>query len=244
MARTRLQVDADRHAAGLRSRLAEDLRRLRADSGVAQSVVAERAGVSRSLLTKLEAGDVSPSIESYARIAAALGADLSCRVYPNTGPAIRDRHQVPMAEALIGALHPRWDVAPEVAVRKPSRGWIDLALFDRSARIVVATELESDLRRIEQTIRWSAEKAASLGSAEAVRRWTGDGASPRGSRLLVVRRTRANRHAVAAARRLLREAYPADPNDALESLTGTAAWPGPALLWARTDRGRSGLVPG
>ena len=132
-----------------------------------------------------------------------------------------------MAEVVIGALHSRWRVTPEVAVRRPVRGWIDLALEDAARQLVVATELESDLRRIEQLIRWSAEKADAIGA---------------GSRLLVVRWTRANRQVVEAGRRLLREAYPADPRDALESLTGTAAWPGPALIWARIDRGRAELV--
>ena len=57
-----------------------------------------------------------------------------------------------------------------------------------------------------------------------------------------MRWTRANRQVVEDARRLLREAYPADPRDALESLTGIAAWPGPAQIWARIDRGRAELV--
>ena len=182
---------------------------------------------SPSLLSKLEAGEFKPSLETYARISAALGADLAARVYPNTGPRIRDRHQVRMAELLIGALHPRWQVTPEVAVRRPVRGWVDLALEDPGARLVIATELESDLRRIEQLVRWSAEKADAIGA---------------GSRLLVVRWTRANRATVDAARRLLREAYPADPLDAMDALTKTAAWPGPALIWARIDRGRAELV--
>jgi hypothetical protein len=68
------------------------------------------------------------------------------------------------------------------------------------------------------------------------------GAVDPGSRLLVVRWTRHNRAAVEAAPRLLREAYPADPRDALEALTGAATWPGPALVWARIDRGRADLV--
>ena len=76
-------------------------------------------------------------------------------------------------------------------------------------------------------IRWSAQKADAIGA---------------GSRLLVVRWTRHNRDAVDAARRLLREAYPADSRDALEAITGTATWPGPALVWARIDRGRAELV--
>lgn len=227
MPRTRLQLDADRHSAALRHRLAEDIRRLREDAGVDQAAVARIAGVSPSQISRLEAGAFRPSLETYARIAAGLGADLAARVYPNTGPRIRDRHQVRMAEVLIGALHPRWRVTPEVAVRRPVRGWIDLALTDPTNGLVVATELESELRRIEQLIRWSAEKADAIDA---------------GSRLLVVRWTRANRLVVEDARRLLREAYPADPRDALESLTGTTAWPGSARIWARIDRGRAELV--
>ena len=243
MARTRIQVDADRHVVGLRRRLAEDLNRLRMDSGATQADVARLAGLDRSAVSKLESGLIRPPLETYARVAAALGADLSARVYPNTGPPIRDRHQARMAELVIGCLHPRWEVVPEVAVRRPARGWIDLALLDRGASLVVATELESDLRRIEQLVRWSVEKASSFGSSEQAERWARLGVEPTVSRLLVVRRTRANREAVAAARRLLREAFPADPIDALEAFTGTAAWPGPALLWATLDGARSELTP-
>jgi transcriptional regulator with XRE-family HTH domain len=227
MPRTRLQVDADRHALGLRRRLAEDLRQMRLDAGASQHAVARMAGVDQSVVSRVESCSLDLTLETYARIAAALGADLAARVYPNTGPRIRDRHQVRMAEVLIASLHPRWQVTPEVAVRRPVRGWIDLALEDPGAHVVVATELESDLRRIEQLIRWSAEKADAIGA---------------GSRLLVVRWTRANRAAAEAARRLLRQAYPADPRDALEAITATAAWPGPALIWARIDRGRAELV--
>jgi len=41
--------------------------------------------------------------------------------------------------------------------------------------------------------------------------------------------------AAAESRRVLREAYPADPRDALESLSGTATWPGSAMLWGRIE---------
>jgi hypothetical protein len=130
---------------------------------------------------------------------------------------------------VIGALHPRWGVTPEVPVRRPVRGWVDLVFADPAEPALIATELESGLHRIEQLIRWSAEKADGIGAT---------------SRLLVVRWTRSNREAAASARRLLREAYPADPRDALEALTGTATWPGSAMLWARIDRGRAELVEG
>ncbi len=65
------------------------------------------------------------------------------------------------------------------------------------------------------------------------------------TRLLVVRWTRANRDAASDARRQLREAYPADPRDALDALTGTAAWPGAgaALGADRPGSGGAGRRP-
>lgn len=242
MARCRLQLDADRHAVTLRRSLADDLLRLRSDAGITQAVVARLAGVDRSIVSRLEAGVFDPTLETYARIAAALGADLAARVYPQSGPAVRDRHQVRMSDLLLGATHARWRATPEVAVRRPVRGWVDLALHDPGAGLVVASELESELRRIEQLIRWSTEKAEALAALPVWSQSADQGARTQVSRLLVVRWTRANREAAAAARRTLGAAYPADPRDALNSLTGTAAWPGPAMIWARIDRGQPALL--
>jgi hypothetical protein len=121
---------------------------------------------------------------------------------------------------------------------------VEIVLHQQRQRTLVATELESDLRRVEQVVRWSAEKAESLPSADPWDRWAIE-ARPEVSRLLVVRWTRANRAAADASRRTLRAAYPADPRDALEALTGgSAPWPGPTLLWARIDRGERALLPG
>jgi transcriptional regulator with XRE-family HTH domain len=244
MPRTHLQLGADRHVAGLRRTLAEDLRRLREDAGATQTAVASLAGVHPSVISRIEAQELGPTLETYARVAAALGADIAARVYPQSGPAIHDRHQVRMAELVLASLHPRWQVSPEVAVRRPVRGWIDLALHDPAADVVVATELESGLRRIEQLVRWSREKADALTSSSMWESWRGAALDPRISSLLVVRWTRANRDAVSAARRTLREAYPADPRDALDALTGTASWPGPALVWALIDGGNNRLSNG
>ena len=234
--RTRLQLEADRRSSKLRGALASDLRRLRLDAGLSLSQVSAAAGVDRSTLSRLESGELRPSLETYVRIATALGADLHARPYPTTGPPVHDRHQVRIAEILLASLHRRWEATAEVAVRRPARGFVDQVLFDRE-HTLVATELESDIRRVEQLLRWSIEKAASLPSADGWPTWARDGES-NVSRLLVVRRTRSNRAVAADARRQLREAFPADPRDALESLTGTASWPGPALVWARLEPGR------
>jgi len=221
--------------------LAEDLRRLLDDAGLSARELATASGVDSGFLARILAGTVRPSLLTYARLATPLGADLSTHLYPNTGPLIRDRHQARLLEALLASLHPRWHAFAEVPVRRPSRGWIDAALHDRPARLLLATELQSELRRLEQLVRWSAEKAASLPSWDG---WSRLDAEPTISRLLVVRRTRATRAVAADFARQLRLAYPAHPDDALASLTGDAAWPGPALVWAAIDRNSVVWVPG
>ncbi len=218
----------------MRRRLAEDLERLAADAGVSQRDLASATGLSRSFVWRIANGTAHPSLETYALLAAALGADPVARLYPTTGPLIRDRHQAPILEALLQALDPRWEPFPEARVRRPASGWIDVALADRRARLVIATEIESEINRVEQQVRWSQEKAAGLESWEC---WPHLG-SPEVSRLLVVRSTRATRAVAAAFGRQLRAAYPAHPADAIAALVGSAPWPGPALVWARSSEGR------
>jgi transcriptional regulator with XRE-family HTH domain len=212
--------------------LADDLVNLRLDAGISRSRLAAVAGVDRRFLDRIEAGRARPSLETYVRLAAALGADLVTRVYANTGPAIRDRWAAPMAEHLLATRHARWAPYPEVGVRRPARGWIDLALHEARERLLLASELQSELRRLEQLIRWQAMKAESLPSWEG---FTHLGDEPTISRLLVVRRTRATRAIALEYARQLRAAYPGHPDDALEALTGTGPWPGPALVWMTVD---------
>lgn len=113
-----------------------------------------------------------------------------------------------MLEALLQALHPRWHATTEVAVRRPSRGWIDAVLHEPRERLAVASELQSELRRLEQLVRWSADKAASLPSWEG---WASMGEDPRIERLLLVRRTRATRAVAAEFSQQVHLAYPAHP---------------------------------
>jgi transcriptional regulator with XRE-family HTH domain len=211
-----------------RTAAAADLERLMLDSGISTAALARAAKVDDSYLARILDGRVSPSLGTYGRLADAIGADLSLRLYPNTGPALRDRHQAGILETLLAMLHPRWHAFIEVAVRRPSKGWIDAALHDPRTSWLVATEIQSELRRLEQQIRWADEKAASLSSWEGFEHL----GAPTVSKLLIVRRTRTTRAIADEHRHQLRTAYPADGRDAIVALTSaTAAWPGAALLW-------------
>jgi hypothetical protein len=163
-------------------------------------------------------------------IGVALGADLSVRYYPGTGPRIHDRFQAPMIETLLRELDPRWSVALEVPILRPARGVIDLVLTDATGGTTVAAEIYSELRRVEQQIRWSAEKADGLGSrlVEATPSRT-----PRPvSRLLVLRSTETTREIARTFERTLASAYPARTRHVVLALTTpTAAWPGAGIAW-------------
>jgi transcriptional regulator with XRE-family HTH domain len=218
------------------------LRQFREDAGLSRLAVARAAGVDDAYLGRIEDGNERPSVETYVRIGAVLGVDLAMRYYTNTGPMIRDRLSAPMMEALLGILDGRWRRFTEVGVHKPSRGWIDAALHDPRAGVILATELQSELRRLEQMIRWHAEKAASLPSWQG---WPKLGEAPRVSQLLIVRRTRATRSVVRQFTGQLKVAYPAHPDDALEALTtANAPWPGAAMLWAEVQGSRASILPG
>ena len=126
-------------------------------------------------------------------------------------------------------------------VHRPARGSIDLGLHEPRERLLVASELQSELRRLEQLFRWHALKVEALPSWEG---WVRLGEEPAVSRLLVVRRTRATRAVAAQFPAQLRAVFPAHPDDAVAALTGTASWPGPALVWVAIDARGARFVPG
>jgi transcriptional regulator with XRE-family HTH domain len=53
------------------------VRRLRTANGLTLGEVAERAGISRAMLSRLETGDVMPSLDTLASLTSALGVSLS-----------------------------------------------------------------------------------------------------------------------------------------------------------------------
>jgi transcriptional regulator with XRE-family HTH domain len=239
MASSKEAAEAHRRAGRIHRSLADDIRRLREDAGVTRLQLAKAAGIDDSFLGRIEDGRERPSFDTYSKLALPLGADLNARLYPNTGPAIRDRHQARVLEALLESLHPRWRAYPEVAVRRPSRGWIDAVLHETQVGLVVAAELQSDLRRLEQLIRWSTEKVASLPSWDAFAQLGSVSAT---SQVLIVRSTRGTRSIGREFARQLTTAYPAHPADAMAALTGTAPWPGAALIWAELEPNRVRFV--
>ncbi len=239
--RTRaLDREVQRRLRRLHRTVGEDLARLIHDAGATKARVARAASVDRTYIGRIEAGDANPSLDTLVALGTALGADVTVRFYAGTGPRLTDRHQARMVECVLAALDPIWHPFLEVPVWRPVRGVVD-SLFLRSdvPRLVIG-EFMSTLARVEQQLRWSAEKAASIASADLFQ----DRDVPPRSRLLVLRSTTANREIARRFETTLRAAYPGRSEEAVRSLTAGGRWPGDALIWVRIEGDRVELIDG
>src|SRR5215218_171302 len=96
--------------------------------------------------------------------------------------------------------------------------------------VVIAVEVHSEIRSVEQLIRWTTAKAGALPSADL---WPVLAAhsSEAVQRLLIVRSTRANRATFLDYESTFTAAFPGNPAAALSALTSGGSWPGPTMIW-------------
>ena len=226
--------------AELRRAIGADLRRHRLDAGLPLSRVARAAGLSVGHLCDIENGKTDGSLPALVSVTDALGVDLAIRSYPTTGPRIRDGLQARIVEALLRHAHARWRPLVEVPVYRPARGVIDLVLHDVESLVIVAAEIHSQIRRLEQQLAWAQLKAESFPSADF---WRFVGPIPAVSRLLVLRNTRATRELAIRFEATLRTAYPAPAGVIHAALVERgASWPGSGILWVDLDGDRVRLL--
>jgi len=207
-----------------------DIDRQRRDAGISARTLAVAAGVNAGYLSQIFAGTREPSIAVLSALSGVLGATLSVRVYPNTGPTIRDGIQARIVEELLRVVAPTWRPSIEVAVTRPARGVIDVVFEHPTLPIFVATEVHSRIDRLEQQVRWANEKARSLPSSDL---WRLADERYVISQLLVLRSTVETRELARRFEATFRTAYPAASEHVLRALVSAdIVWPGPGILWA------------
>lgn len=220
----------DRQRSRRRS-LGKELKQVRLEAGMSLRDVGRAVGIDPSHLSRVEAGARDLSAASLIAIAAVLGHDVSTRLYPSSGPRVRDHIQVRMLETVMAAAHPRWHARLEVPVYEPVYGVIDIVLQDRLTDDLVSGEGHSALTAVDAQLRWAAQKTDALPSARGWP-WTDAPAAPRTCRLLVLRSTAAMRDLVRQLPETFAAAYPASSADARAALVGgDRRWPGDAILW-------------
>lgn len=226
-----LDREVRRRLRRLKRTIGDDLGRSLDDAGATKAQVAALAQVDRSFIGRILTGDANPSLETLVALGTALGADVSVRFFAGTGPRLTDRHQARMVEAVLADLAPAWRPHLEVPVWRPVRGVIDAVLERVDSPQLVIAEFMSTLQRLEQQIRWAAEKAGSIASSDLV----GDRPGPPVSTLLVLRSTATTREIARRFEVTLRTTYPARAADAVRSLTTGGPWPGAAIIWIRIE---------
>jgi transcriptional regulator with XRE-family HTH domain len=129
---------------------------------LSQQGVADRIGVSRSYIAKVELGQLDPSFDMVESIADALGLDIQLAIRPPIFPA---------GSRVLDSVHARcsayadrrlravdWAVAREVeVVHGRSHGWIDLLAFDWRSGTLLIIEIKTrldDLGALERQVAW------------------------------------------------------------------------------------------
>lgn len=228
-----IEVAAARRADDLRRSIGREFATIREDAGLTRAAVARAAGVRPSTVGRMEVGLIEADFATMARVASVLGSEVSIRLFP-AGAPIRDRFQAPMLEALQALMHRDWARSIEVPVVGSVRGVVDCVLGHPVEPLVLAIEVQSELRRPEATLRRSADKAAALPRSEAGHALAAARDVPQVdvSRLLILRSTVANRAVVRDLARTFAAAYPARAGDAVAALRDPrVGWPGPAIIW-------------
>jgi len=244
--RTRLELEARRRADDAWERLRHDLERLIDDAGITRAAVARRACLSESALSRLLGGQSRPEFEVLLRICLALDGDLYLKIAAGVDVPIRDAIQARMIEAFLLVAGGHWRPHPEITITTPARGSVDLVLESTTGHpLLVAAEFQSQLRRLEQTIRWSAEKAAGVRSTALARQLAAvSGEEPRIGRLLVVRNTVANRAVAREFAATLAAAYPVGPAEVVAAIRGVGPWRGDGIAWMSVHGAIATLLDG
>ena len=86
-------------ASALAAQVGASARRMRLAQGLTLAEVAQSAGISSGMLSRLETGDVSPSLETLAALSAALGSNCAA-LFRDGGTAMSDAQHVRRGEGL------------------------------------------------------------------------------------------------------------------------------------------------
>ncbi|HEY6058545.1 MAG TPA: helix-turn-helix transcriptional regulator [Candidatus Limnocylindrales bacterium] len=204
------------------ARFGEELRELRLRAGVSQAAVARAIGVARSVVCRLEAGDVGVSARTRARAAAVVGSTFRMAAYPDAEPLIRDAAHARLVEALLAIKHPSWQATLEAPVPGPGHRASDIRL-DAGPQVVLI-EVESRIRVLETIVRELQSKRQVVLELERSSRPV--------SVLLALPATRHHRALVRAHPALVSAALPVGDAAIRAALNrGHLPWPGDGLLW-------------
>jgi len=193
---------ANRAARLLLTSAARDLRLARTAAGLSQREVAAATGLSHATVGRIER-DESPelSVLALARLSAAVGLEVSLRLFP-AGDPVRDRAHLELLDRLRARIHRDlvWRTEVPLPIPGDRRAW-DATIAGNG--FVIGVEAETRIRDVQVVIRRTNLKQRD-GELDHV--------------FLLISDTRANRVALAGAGDGLRAAFPIAQREALRAL--------------------------
>jgi transcriptional regulator with XRE-family HTH domain len=129
--------------------------------GMPQRLVAERAGMSQSEVSRIISGDRMPNLDAMIRLSKAVGYRFYFKLVPDDGVHLRDSGQLSYAETIRSQAHATWRIRFEVPVAPPpDRRAADMVL-DQAAEVNMI-EIELALLDFQGQLRAAQLKRAAL----------------------------------------------------------------------------------
>lgn len=209
----------------LAERNASEIATARAAQGMTIAQVAKRANVAPSTVDRILKGEAGVHVDTLCAVAAAVGLDVTIKLYPIRAPSLRDSGQLRIAELLRGETHPGWRAALELTLTDGRAA--DVVFF--GADEIIDTEIERNLVDFQAQYRAAVLKRDALQARY-----------DRPVRLvLCIEDTRRNREVLAPHTSLIRSALPATATEVWRALRTGRPLGQDGLLWIRPWRGAS-----
>jgi transcriptional regulator with XRE-family HTH domain len=213
--------EGDRELRRAATRFGEDFREMRLQAGVSQAAVARAIGVARSVICRMEAGDVEVAAYIRSRAAAVLGAQFRFGLYADGPALIRDAAQAAIVERLLAMRHRRWSATVEAPVPGPGQRSTDVRL--EAHEDLVLTEVETHIRALEGIVRECHDKRTAVAAGMPGKRV---------HVLLILPPSPHHRALVRSHPETIRAAFPVSSTEIERALTSVQLpWPGDGILW-------------
>ena len=230
--RPNLAIEAERQSRELRARIGREVQTLREQRGLTRLELAARAGLGRTVESRIERGLANPDLEAVQRIASALGRPLIVSFGgrdPDDLP--RDAGHLAIQELVLRVGRAAgYDGTFELPTR-PAEPWRsgDVGLADPRHRRLILVECWNTIGDVGAAVRSSNRKRAELGDI-SVARW---GAEATVGLAWVVRATARNRALIGRYPEIFARAFPGSSRAWITALTTRDVPPKePGLVWS------------
>ena len=236
--RSALALEAERRWRERRARLAQHIRTMRKRRRWTQQELADRAGVHRLVVTRLERGEGRFDLEVLERLAISLGVPLAVAFGRDPREEeVADAGHLAMQELVLGRTRDAgWVGRFELATRQgePWRS-IDVGLGRDESREAVVAECWNTFGDLGAASRSSTRKQAEM-QAMATARW---GEEACAGLVWIVRDTDRNHRLVARYPEVFASRFPGSSRAWINALTHGGPMPRePGLVWCDVGRGR------